>query len=251
MKIIPILANTSLLRRYARPTLWHTDLHMGNIFVSEDDPTDILGVIDWQFISILPGITQVRWPRFLEPPEGYKTGAIKPELPSDYETMDPDEKAFALSQKDQAMLAKCYEVAFSRAHRDSYSALTKVHDTIRRLFILCERTYKDGLIPLRDCLIRLSDNWHKIGLSGSCPFVLSKEELIAHETQLAEYQDWVKLRQYTQEILFSDEEGWVPPDLDFDKIKAQERELFELYLRRQAPGTLEAEAKMLWFYNAR
>ena len=251
MKIIPVLANTPLLQRYARPTLWHTDLHMGNIFVSEDDPTDIVGVIDWQFISILPRFVQVRWPHFLEPPEDYEIGAIEPELPSDFETMDPDEKAFALSQRDQAMQAKCYEVALSQGHRDSYLALTKVHDTIRRLFILCERTYKDGVVPLRDCLIQLSSNWQRIGLGGSCPFTVPTEELIAHETQLAEYQDWVKLRKYTREILFSDEDGWVPPELDFDKIRAQEKELFELYLRRQAPDTSEEDAKKLWFYNER
>ena len=70
---------------------------MGNIIVSEDDPTDIVGVIDWQFISILPGRTQVRQPHFLKSPEDYETGVIEPELPSDIETMDPDGMAFALS----------------------------------------------------------------------------------------------------------------------------------------------------------
>lgn len=251
MKMIPILANTPLLQRHARPTLWHSDLHMGNIFVAEDDPTEVVGVIDWQFISILPAFTQVRWPRFLEPPEDYETGAIKPELPSDFETMDPDEMDYAISQRDQAMQAKCYEFALSQRHRDSYLALTKVHDTIRRLFTLCERTYKDGVLPLRDCLIQLSINWQTIGLGGSCPFVVSTEELIAHETQLAEYQDWVKLRKYTQEILYSDEEGWVPPELNFDAIRAQEQQLLEIYLRRRAPDMSEEDAGMLWFYNER
>ncbi|KIW45390.1 hypothetical protein, variant [Exophiala oligosperma] len=251
MKVIPILARTPLLQRYGRPTLWHTDLHMGNIFVSEQDLTKIVGVIDWQFVSILPGFTQARWPEFLTPPEGYETGLIEPQLPADFEEMEPDEQVYAISQRDQALQAKCYEVALGRCHHDSYLALTRIHDTIRRLFVLCERTYKDGIVPLRDCLIELSSNWESLRLTGSPPMTLSKGEVATHDIQLAEYQDWVKLRKYTQEILCSDDDGWVSPELDFDKVQAQERELFELYLQRQAPGTSAEEARELWFYNQR
>lgn len=251
IKFIPVLAGTPLLQRYGRPTLWHTDLHMGNIFVSEKDLTKVVGVIDWQFVSILPGFIQARWPEFLTPPEGYETGPIEPQIPTDFQEMDPDEQAYAVLQKDQALQAKCYEVALSRCHRDSYLALTGIHDTIRRLFFLCERTYKDGIVPLRDCLIELSSNWERIGLTGSPPLTLSKEELATHEIQLTEYQDWVKLRKYTQEILCSDDDGWVSPELDFNKVQAQEKELFELYLQRQAPETSAEKARELWFYHQR
>lgn len=250
-KVIPILARTPLLQHYGRPTLWHTDLHMGNIFVSDEVPTNIVGAIDWQFISILPSLTQAQWPDFLAPPEDYETGAIEPKLPSDFEGMDPDEQAYAMSQREQALQAKCYEVALSRCHRDSYLALTKIPHTLRRLFDLCERTYKDGVMPRKDCLVELSSNWDRIGLIGRPPMTLSKEELATHEVQLAEYQDWVKLREYTQKILFSDQDGWVSPELDFDKVQAQEKELFELYLRRQGPDTSAKEAEELWFYNRR
>ncbi|KIW84147.1 hypothetical protein Z517_03394 [Fonsecaea pedrosoi CBS 271.37] len=208
----------------------------------------IVGVIDWQFTSISPAFTQVRWPHFLEPPEDHQTGAIKPELPADFEIMDPDEQAYALSQRDQTLQAKCYEVALAQRDREAYLALIKVPDTVRRLFTLCDRTFKNGVVPLRDCLIQLSSNWHRIGLSGSCPITVSSEEMTAHETQLGEYRDWVQLRKYTQEILCSDEEGWVSPELDSEKVRAQERELFGIYLRRQAPDTLGKDAKVFWFY---
>lgn len=75
--------------------------------------------------------------------------------------------------------------------------------------------------------------------------------LIAHETQLAEHQDQVKLLKYTQEILFSDQDGWIPPELDFDKLRAQEKEVFEVYLRRKSPDRSEGDAKKLWLYNER
>lgn len=38
----------------AAPTLYHADLHKRNVFVSDDDPTIITGLIDWQSSSIEP-----------------------------------------------------------------------------------------------------------------------------------------------------------------------------------------------------
>jgi Phosphotransferase enzyme family len=36
------------------PTLYHPDLHARNIFVSEEDPSQITAIIDWQSTSIEP-----------------------------------------------------------------------------------------------------------------------------------------------------------------------------------------------------
>ncbi|PIG79138.1 hypothetical protein AARAC_007728 [Aspergillus arachidicola] len=98
MKIIPKLAKHPIVKPYSRPALWHRDLHLGNLYVCDQDPTDIVSIIDWQFLSVMPAFMQVQWPRFLSPPENYKTGLIKPELPSNFDEMDPDEKAFAVAE---------------------------------------------------------------------------------------------------------------------------------------------------------
>jgi aminoglycoside/choline kinase family phosphotransferase len=42
------------IRNAATPTLLHPDLHKRNIFVSDDDPAVITGIIDWQSSSIEP-----------------------------------------------------------------------------------------------------------------------------------------------------------------------------------------------------
>lgn len=109
-----MLAAHPALQRFSKPTLWHSDLHLGNIFVSDQDPTMIVGIIDWQFSSIMPAFTQVQWPTFLNPPENYQEGMVKPELPANFDEMDADEKAFAISERNQAMLAKCYEAALTK-----------------------------------------------------------------------------------------------------------------------------------------
>lgn len=45
-----------------RPTIWHSDLHAGNIFVEN---SKIVGIIDWQGCMSLPLFLTCRIPKFL------------------------------------------------------------------------------------------------------------------------------------------------------------------------------------------
>lgn len=62
------------------------------------------------------------------------------------------------------------------------------------------------------------------------------------------YKDWHKLWEYTRDLSHSDKDGWVPPQLDFDKVKARHDKLFQLYIQKETAETSEDEAKSLWFY---
>lgn len=46
--VISRLEEINFVNKASEPVLWHTDLHMGNIFVAEDDPAVIVSLIDWQ-----------------------------------------------------------------------------------------------------------------------------------------------------------------------------------------------------------
>lgn len=247
-KIIPMLAGYTPLQRFSNPTLWHDDLHLGNIFVCDEDPTKILSIIDWQFMSIMPAFMQVQWPSFLCPPDDYKIGMVKPELPPNFDEMDSDEKAFAITERDQALLTKCYEAALAKNHLQSYLALTRVDPAIRHLFTFCETTSKNGIIPPRDSLVQISENWRQMDFPHSCPYQVSNDELSKHKFELARHKDWHKLNSYTQELLHSDDDGWVPPQLDFEKVKARHDELFQLYIQNETEELPEEEARKLWFY---
>jgi aminoglycoside phosphotransferase (APT) family kinase protein len=48
--VTEVLKSSSLLQNLATPTLLHPDLHKRNIFVSDDDPTIITSIIDWQYV---------------------------------------------------------------------------------------------------------------------------------------------------------------------------------------------------------
>ncbi|KAJ0414703.1 serine/threonine protein kinase [Aspergillus carlsbadensis] len=247
-KVIAKFAHFPPLHRFSRPILWHGDLHLGNIFVAREDPTTIVRIIDWQFISIMPAFMQSQWPTFLRPPENYTFGLVKPDLPPNFETMDDDEKAFAESERDQALLAKCYEVVLAKRCPEAYAAWTKVDSPIRDLFSLVDRTCKDGVVPLRDALIRISEVWDQMGFEGPCPYQPTDDDLARHTLELARYKDWHTLKGYTQELLRTDDDGWVNPQLDFHKVRARHDELFQLYMERETEVISEEEGKSLWFY---
>ncbi|RDH30425.1 hypothetical protein BDQ94DRAFT_181707 [Aspergillus welwitschiae] len=242
------LGNFTPLQKLSKPTLWHNDLHLGNIYVSEEDPTAIVNIIDWQFTSIMPAFMQVQWPSFLAPPDGYEAGTVKPELPPIFEEMDADEKAFAITERDRALLSKCYEAALVKNHMPSYLAMTRVDSAVRYLFSFAEDTTKDGIVPLRDCLTQIAEHWNEMGITEQCPYHITDEALSKHGLELARYNDWLTLKGYTQELLHSDDEGWVSPQLDFEKVQARHAELFELYIERETEDITEEEAKRLWFY---
>lgn len=184
-----MLAGYTPLQRFSNPTLWHDDLHLGNIFVCDEDPTKILSIIDWQFMSIMPAFMQVQWPSFLCPPDDYKIGMVKPELPPNFDEMDSDEKAFAITERDQALLTRCYEAALAKNHLQSYLALTRVDPAIRHLFTFCETTSKNGIIPPRDSLVQISEIWRQMDFPHSCPYQVSNDELSKHKVELARHKD--------------------------------------------------------------
>ncbi|EQL31398.1 hypothetical protein BDDG_12200 [Blastomyces dermatitidis ATCC 18188] len=113
--------------------------------------------------------------------------------------MDSDEKAFAITERNKALLSKCYEAALVKSHLESYLALTRVDSAIQDLLSCPENMWKEGISPA--------------------------------PLQLSQYKDWHKVKEYTQELLHSDDAGWVPPQLDFEKVQARHNELFQLLFR--------------------
>lgn len=52
--LMKLLDSNPILAGACQPTLWHTDLHMGNIFVAPDESSRIVSLVDFQSTSILP-----------------------------------------------------------------------------------------------------------------------------------------------------------------------------------------------------
>lgn len=244
MQVMPILTEAVPIRQHTEPVLRHPDFHPGNIFVSADDPTVIVGVIDWQFTCILPRFTQVRWPLFLAPPEGYQPGTPNPELP-------PTDNDNTQQAQDAALRAKCYEAALLKSHLESYLALTEPDAAIRRLFISCPFTYRDGILPVRDCLLKLSQHWARLQVSQECPYRFTAAEVAEHVHQMAEYEGWLKLREHTQQLLRSNDGGWVPSGVDFEEIQTRHDKLYRRFVKTKMEHMSEEDAKRQWFFRER
>ncbi|KAL8741925.1 MAG: hypothetical protein Q9190_005524 [Brigantiaea leucoxantha] len=245
-KLLPILTKHPPLLERSRATMWHTDLHMGNIFVSQEDHTRIMCLIDWQSTSISPLFLQARWPAFLSPPEGYCEGPEHPKLPENFGDLDADEKKIALFENDRATSAKAYEVATYLNNHDAYTARWEIFDPLREHFSRIGDTWDDGVVPLRTCLIRIVENWEQMGFPDSCPIHFTSAEIALHETRLSEYAQWHEIQDFAQNYLDTDAEGWVPPGVDWAKKRLQNKALLELMIERLKSQKPEGEVRRMW-----
>ena len=245
-RLLPSLTKYSPLLERSRPTLWHTDLHMGNIFVSHEDHTRVVGLIDWQSTSISPLFLQARWPAFLSPPEGYREGAELPKLPANFEELDADEKEIALFEKDQATCAKAYEVATYLNNHDAYTARWDIVQPLRELFSRIGDTWDDGIIPLRTCLIRIFESWEQMSFPDPCPVHFTSAEIASHERQFSEYTQWHEIQDFAKKYLDTDAEGWVPPRADWAKKRSQNKALLDLMTKRLELQKSGDEVRRMW-----
>ncbi|KIX00111.1 uncharacterized protein Z518_10248 [Rhinocladiella mackenziei CBS 650.93] len=233
VKLMQILSSHSDLVRHAKPTFCHTDLHMGNIFISEHDPSKISAIIDWQFTQIAPMFLQARWPAFLNPPEKNPAGLVRPKLPDNYGDLDGEEKELAEYEFKQVTAAKAYELRCYLDNPDAYNAMN-IPRVYRELFIRCGETWEEGPVPLRTCLIEIFNCWQDLGLPGECPYPFHKEDIQTHEKEFEEYEEWHHAREFAKEYLNTDAHGWISPEMDFTKKQEQNKALFNLFAERMA-----------------
>lgn len=159
--------NTSVLGRYIsaiprliphaspdliRPSLWHTDLNSGNIFLSESalakGEVEITSIIDWQGICIQPMYLAARIPRLIRYRNQYALppGREMMGLPDNFKELDDEEKETVREDVFSANLQKAYEGLISR----QTTALDMPYRSLRvdpsRFAPL---TWENGFIPVR------------------------------------------------------------------------------------------------------
>lgn len=69
--------------------LWHNDLHMHNIFVDSENPSQITSIIDWQGTPIYPIFLICHHPSLIEYEGPELDGFSQPVLPENIRTLDP------------------------------------------------------------------------------------------------------------------------------------------------------------------
>lgn len=243
-QVLLILSHDPRVLEVASSVIWHNDLHLGNIFVSHEDPTIIEGIIDWQSAQAAPLLLQSRFPDFLRPPKNYDSGTEMPRLPDNINELDPDEREQAAREHALASLSKYYEMSCLAYNKRVYDAL-KLDRRIWEPFTCCQLFFDGSLVPLRNSLVRISQDWNALGLPGNCPFVFTEEELQRHDKQVVQYQDRLYLWDIAKTQLCTDDSGWVPVER-WEMTEKMNKELFDTYVKTMSEELPREVAAKNW-----
>lgn len=155
--------------------MWHSDLHLDNIFVNPERPTEIVGIIDWQSVNLGPLFLQVCHPAFIEFEGPKPEGLQLPSLPENFNELSTAErKAFKTLQSEQALI-KLYEIESAQKNKRVYRAL-RYQDTLGyQIISLVSHLLNDGEPVVKGQLMQLEREWSKlVGLdSPKCPLKFS------------------------------------------------------------------------------
>ncbi|KAF2172794.1 hypothetical protein M409DRAFT_35412 [Zasmidium cellare ATCC 36951] len=182
----------------SEPVVWHTDLHWDNIFVDENDPTEITAIIDWQAVHIAPLFAQARHPEFLkfdgEIPDTFDADAIK--LPDNFGELSREDQQAARKLRGAQILWKLYEVELLCQCDDVRRAISFGQGLLGRLPSLAGNIFSDGELLVQDLLMSLQQEWSQVvddPVAYPCPLSFTDEDRAAHDEQFVLWTQSIEL----------------------------------------------------------
>ena len=163
-------------RHCASPILWHEDLSLKNVMVSDDDDPQILSLLDWQNTHVGPLYLQFCEPTFLqfdfllpdeEPSQLYKRPLLDQDIPL---------------AEESVRLRKRYLQSLNNAFPLETSLSIPYAELQKMLIQDSGRSWisRNGILTLRQGLINLWRDWSKYGLPGAPPISFTKDDIILH-----------------------------------------------------------------------
>ncbi|KAH1895063.1 hypothetical protein KXW04_007666 [Aspergillus fumigatus] len=108
-----------------------------------------------------PLFIQAQFPEFLRPPKNYSTGTEIPSLPENFEELDPDQKERVAEEQTLAAQSKYYEMSCLAYNKPIYDAM-KLDRRLWEPFTCCQLFSNGSMVPLRNSLARLFQDWANI-----------------------------------------------------------------------------------------
>jgi hypothetical protein len=140
------------------PTLWHRDLHRGNVFVHEGE---VSSVIDWQSVWVGPRILRARAPQLVD-----YSGEVKTKLPENFKELDPEEKDRVRETVRRSILLYIYETSTAKRNPSLYRVMRYPNSkTLDELVEFASDSWDGDILPLREILIRI-ERFASISLSN-------------------------------------------------------------------------------------
>lgn len=163
------------------PCIWHPDLHCENIFVDPENPTEVVGIIDWQSVEVAPLYNHARQPFFLDYEGPPTVGLERPCLPENLAQLDPAAQAAANVLFLQMSLSVAYKTLIYHLHPRLYRAMnfseTKSFEFLlfaRNIIVDGEAYYLAHVMELEKAWAELPGVYERGGVPF--PFQFSAEE---------------------------------------------------------------------------
>ncbi|PKY03940.1 phosphotransferase enzyme family protein [Aspergillus campestris IBT 28561] len=153
--------------------LWHPDLHAENIFVNPERPSEVLGIIDWQSSELLPLFDQARVPYFLDFDGPISDSLSPPQLPADYDKLDPVEQDEAKSLYLTTSLFTLYRKFTLAKNKPLFNAMGFRRSTNFDMMLLAQNLLVDREALYISMILQLQDEWSclpGVSSSGNPPF---------------------------------------------------------------------------------
>lgn len=248
-KVIKEIIKSPTIQNISAPMLLHPDFHKRNICVSDDDPTRITAVIDWQSTGVEPVFSFAN-----ETPDMVSDPAIDMPLFEDERDTPPSQlqsKNDPQREKEISICEQTFEVALKGWVPKLHQARA-LDETLLRPIRYCHETWRDGAAAVRQELIELSERWTELGLPDSCPYQPCPQELAQHAKELEDFKAAQTLKLFLVRAFNSNTEGWVPPD-EWDGAKHANQSAFEEWMKTVAqsedPDMNESRGRKLWPFD--
>lgn len=244
-KIANVGSESVTLRDYCSPILSHPDLHARNIFVDPNDPTKILGIIDWQSAAVEPAFVHAQeTPDFVE--ETLLDKMLDADIPSD--VRETQNHAQHCKQIWATMTFLCPKLGKA----------TTLHLALGRYLAGISSGHSDDATALRSLLMDVSNEWNELGLPGECPYLPSQADTELLSIELDELESTERLRAYLSRLLRCETNGWVEEGR-CDEVLPVYREQYAEFVdsciaSREESETVEyakRKADRLWPYDLR
>ncbi|UDD60931.1 hypothetical protein AFCA_008318 [Aspergillus flavus] len=206
--------------------LWHGDLNLQNIFVDPKESTRILGIIDWQSVSLFPLFTQATRPAFLEYNGPLPETLDKVRLPENFESLNPVEQQKAKVLHQAQALHNLYLARSRQINPVVFEAIQGQKTLRHQVSVIPGLTIMDYEPCLNSLLRDIQKEW---------PSIFSADEGEEQERDVELWAQGVRLmEEFTSDTgCFKHWDGRVN-EQDYELSRKQLDEGVERFLQREA-----------------
>ncbi|KAK2764527.1 hypothetical protein FQN54_009222 [Arachnomyces sp. PD_36] len=235
-KVLQQLVKNIHIESNKAPTMFHSDLHKRNIFVSEENPTIVTGFIDWQHTRIEPAFY------YADEAPDFAT------LPAPDEETD---KKHADKQKElDALCSQAYVTGLALLS-PRLNAARNLDETLLRPFRYCHRTWRDSIVPFTYELREVQKHWDTLGFKEPCslpPNFTDLEPTRVYEERQEMFDNFLEIKKDLLEMVGTDDEGWVLPELLEEKKKIHQS-LYEAIMSDVEEGKDWNDMESVWPFD--